>query len=83
VWAVSAGREEHATSVSEVTFEPLDAARIDAYLACGEWQGKAGAYGIQGRAAAHVSHLSGSHSGVMGLPMHETARLLRAFGLFA
>jgi septum formation protein len=83
VWAVSAGREEHATSVSEVTFEPLDAPRIDAYLASGEWRGKAGAYGIQGRAAAHVSHLSGSHSGVMGLPMHETARLLRAFGLFA
>jgi septum formation protein len=82
VWAVSAGRELHATSVSEVEFAPMDAAQIADYLATGEWRGKAGAYGIQGRAAAYVSRLSGSHSGVMGLPMHETARLLRGFGLF-
>src|SRR5688572_26390763 len=83
VWAVSAGREQQATSVSDVGFEALTDAQIAAYLDTGEWRGKAGAYGIQGRAAAHVSHLSGSHSGVMGLPMHETARLLRGFGLFA
>ena len=83
VWAVSAGRELHATSVSDVEFAAMTDAQLDAYLQTGEWRGKAGAYGIQGRAAAFVSHLSGSHSGVMGLPMHETARLLRGFGLFA
>lgn len=82
VWLVSAGREQHATSVSDVEFAPLDDAQIAAYLDTGEWRGKAGAYGIQGRAAAHVSRLTGSHSGVMGLPMHETATLLRGFGLF-
>jgi len=81
VWLVSAGREAHATCITEVRFEALTEARIDDYLACGEWQGKAGAYAIQGRAAAFVEHLSGSHSGVMGLPVHETARLLRGFGL--
>jgi septum formation protein len=82
VWAVSAGRELQATSVSEVEFAPMDAAQVADYVATGEWRGKAGAYGIQGRAAAYVSRLSGSHSGVMGLPMHETARLLRGFGMF-
>ncbi|TNJ34235.1 Maf family protein [Arenimonas terrae] len=81
VWLVSAGRELHATSVSEVSFEPLTDARVAAYLATGEWSGKAGAYAIQGRAGAFVSHLSGSFTGVMGLPLHETARLLRGFGL--
>ena len=83
VWAVSAGREQQATSVSDVVFAPMDDIQIAAYLATGEWRGKAGGYAIQGRAAAHVSRLAGSHSGVMGLPMHETACLLRAFGLFA
>lgn len=81
VWLVSAGREEHATCITEVRFEKLAAARIAAYVATGECFGKAGAYAIQGRAAAFVSHLAGSHSGVMGLPLHETARLLRGFGL--
>jgi septum formation protein len=42
--------------------------------------GKAGAYAVQGGAAAFISHISGSYSGIMGLPMHETAQLLRAFG---
>jgi septum formation protein len=81
VWLVDAGREEHATCISEVTMPPLAPAAIAAYVATGESFGKAGAYAIQGRAAAFVSHLSGSHSGVMGLPLHETARLLRRFGL--
>ncbi len=81
VWLVSAGREEHALSVSEVRFAALDEAQIAAYLASGEARGKAGAYAIQGRAAAFVSHLSGSHSAVMGLPLHETAVLLRKFDL--
>lgn len=81
VWLVSAGREAHASCVSEVRVEPLDEAMIAAYLATGECFGKAGAYAIQGRFGAHVAHLSGSHTGVMGLPLHETARLLRGFGL--
>ena len=83
VWVVSAGREQHATSVSDVELAPMDALQVADYLATGEWRGKAGGYAIQGRAAAYVSRLAGSHSGVMGLPMHETACLLRAFGLFA
>jgi len=82
VWLVDAGREDHATCVTEVTMQELAPATIAAYVATGESFGKAGAYAIQGRAAAFVSHLSGSHSGVMGLPLHETARLLRRFGLF-
>ena len=81
VWVLSAGREQHAACVTQVHFEKLTDARIDAYVATGECFGKAGAYAIQGRAAAFVAHLSGSHSGVMGLPLHETARLMRDFGL--
>lgn len=69
-----------ALSVSRVTFAPMTAAQISAYVATGEPLGKAGAYGIQGRAAAYVRHLSGSYSGIMGLPMYETAQLLRAAG---
>ena len=56
------------------------AARFAAYVDSGEPLGKAGAYAVQGRAAAYISHISGSYSGIMGLPMHETAQLLRAFG---
>ena len=69
-----------ALSVSRVTFAAMTAAQIDAYVATGEPLGKAGAYGIQGRAAAYVEHLAGSYSGIMGLPMYETAQLLRAAG---
>ena len=67
-----------ALSVSRVTFAALSPAQIAAYVATGESMGKAGAYGIQGRAAAHVQQLSGSYSGIMGLPLYETAQLLRA-----
>jgi septum formation protein len=81
VSVVSAGREAQAVSDSEVTFATLDDDDIAAYLATGEWQGKAGAYAIQGRAQAFISHLSGSFSGVMGLPLYETMQLLRQFGL--
>ncbi|HEX5122243.1 MAG TPA: Maf family protein [Rhodanobacteraceae bacterium] len=77
VWCVSASREEHATSDTRVEFSALDDADIAAYVASGEAFGKAGAYAIQGRAAAFVARLDGSHSGVMGLPLHETAKLLR------
>ena len=71
-------RRLSALSVSRVTFAPLSPAQIAAYVATNEPLGKAGAYGIQGRAAAHVQQLSGSYSGIMGLPLYETAQLLRA-----
>lgn len=79
VWCVDAGREDHAVSVSEVSIAAMVPADIDAYVATGEAYGKAGAYAIQGRAATFISHLSGSYSGVMGLPLHETASLLERF----
>jgi len=81
VWCVSAGREERALSVSEVTFTSLSEAVIAAYVASGEPIGRAGAYAIQGRAAAFISALSGSYSGVMGLPLFETMELLRRYGI--
>ena len=74
------GRTRLRLSTSLVAFKPLSAAEIEAYLASGEWRGKAGGYAIQGRAEALVRRLSGSHSGVMGLPLHETRALLRAAG---
>ena len=83
VWCLSAGREEHAVQISEVRLAALTSAEIAAYVATGEALGKAGAYAIQGRAAAFIEHLSGSHSSVMGLPLFETARLLRGFGVMA
>lgn len=69
-----------ALSVSQVRFAPLTAAQIDAYVASGEPLGKAGAYGVQGLAAAWIPRISGSYSGIMGLPLFETAQLLRAAG---
>ena len=77
---VSAGREMQAVALSKVTVEPLSDAMISRYLDTGEWRGKAGGYAIQGVFEAHVERLEGSHSGVMGLPLHETAGLLRGFG---
>ena len=79
VWLMSADREEHAIQQSEVRIASLSEADIAAYLDTGEWQGKAGAYAIQGRAGAFIAHLQGSHSSVMGLPLHETWELLRKF----
>lgn len=79
VAVVTRDREAQALSESEVTFDELDDALIDAYVATGEPEGKAGAYAIQGGAEAFVSRLSGSYSGVMGLPLRDTARLLRGF----
>ena len=67
-----------AMSESRVRFATLRDDDIKAYVASGEWQGKAGAYAIQGRAAAFIGHISGSYSGIMGLPLFETAALLRA-----
>jgi septum formation protein len=79
VWLVSGGMEDHAVSVSEVVFATLSPEQISAYVDTGEPLGKAGGYAIQGRAAAFVRHLNGSYSGVMGLPLHETSRLLAQF----
>lgn len=68
-------------SVSLVEFDDWSAADIRRYVASGEPMGKAGAYAIQGAAALHIRHISGSYSGIMGLPAHETATVLRAAGV--
>lgn len=70
-----------ALHVSRVRFAPLPVAVIDAYVAGGEPFGKAGAYAIQGAIAGWIEHIEGSHSGIMGLPLFETATLLRAAGV--
>ena len=70
---------ESALSVSDVTFRKLGAEEIRAYVASGECDDKAGAYGIQGLAARFVKELRGSYSGVMGLPLYETAELVERF----
>ena len=72
---------EHVTQVSNVRFGTISAASIRAYCATTEPYDKAGAYGIQGMAALFVEHIEGSHSGIMGLPVFETAKLLRKAGL--
>jgi septum formation protein len=69
-----------ALSTSRVTFAALNARQISTYVASQEPMGKAGAYAVQGRAAAFISHISGSYSGIMGLPMFETAQLLSSLG---
>jgi septum formation protein len=63
-----------------VRFKPLSGQEIDAYLASGEWRGKAGGYAIQGSAEGLIAWISGSHSGVVGLPLFETRALLRSAG---
>ena len=72
-------RERLVTSV--VAFSRLAEADIRAYLASGEWRGKAGGYAIQGRAAAHIRFVSGSYSNVVGLPLFETRALLTSAGI--
>ncbi|MBS1187832.1 MAG: maf [Burkholderiaceae bacterium] len=67
--------------VSQVTFAPLSPETIAAYCASGEPYDKAGGYGIQGMAAAFIAHIDGSYSGIMGLPLFETAQLLRQAGI--
>ncbi len=73
-------QREQALSISSVRFADMTTAQIKSYADSGEPMGKAGAYAVQGRAAAYIAHISGSYSGIMGLPMFETAQLLRAFG---
>lgn len=82
-WGASdaAPQLELRVSESRVRFAPLSPERIARYVATGEPMGKAGAYAIQGLAALWVTHISGSHSGIVGLPAHETAELLRAAGV--
>ena len=80
--AVQSGRKRlAAVSVSRVSFATMSRAQIKAYVESGEPMGKAGAYGVQGRAAAHIACIHGSYSGIMGLPVHETALLLRQVGV--
>jgi septum formation protein len=75
--AVSAGRETLLeTNLSRVRFAPLSEQSIRTYVDSGEPQGKAGAYGIQGRIAAWIEHIEGSYTCIMGLPLHETTTLL-------
>ncbi|WP_049623315.1 Maf family protein [Frateuria defendens] len=83
VWLVDVARAQCGVCVSQVRFAALEEAAIAAYVATGEPFGKAGGYAIQGRGAALIEHLEGSYSGVMGLPLFETAGLLRGFGVLA
>jgi len=77
----AADRQAEATVITEVTFDALEADTIAAYVASGEPRGKAGGYAIQGGAELFVARMAGSHSGVIGLPLQQTAALLRIFGL--
>ena len=72
-------RDDRAVS-AQVTFRPLEAGEIDAYVAAGEWRGKAGGYAIQGLAAALVSRVNGSITTVIGLPLAEVLTALAALG---
>lgn len=76
------GRSRSRIVLSRVGIARLDDRQREAYLASTEWHGKAGGYAIQGRAAAFIDFLAGSYSGVVGLPLHETANLLRGLGYF-
>ncbi|MEN3371856.1 Maf family protein [Dechloromonas sp. ZS-1] len=74
------GRTEYVLSSSQVHFRPIDDEEIRHYVLSGEPMDKAGAYGIQGRAGLFVEHISGSYTGIMGLPVCETGELLKRFG---
>ena len=77
----ASGKARTRLSDTIVAFKPLDSAEIETYIACGEGLGKAGGYAIQGRAEAFVRFLSGSHSGVIGLPLFEARALLVTAGI--
>jgi septum formation protein len=74
------GRRFEAISISRVSFDTMTRPQIRAYVGTGEPMGKAGAYAVQGRFAMHISRINGSYSGIMGLPLQETAHVLRAAG---
>jgi septum formation protein len=79
--ALAGDHEASCLSISEVTFRALTVAECEAYWETGEPRDKAGAYAVQGLAAVFISRLEGSYSGVMGLPLYETAALLKEFGI--
>jgi septum formation protein len=86
VWSAVAlvlpgGKLLECLNVTRVTFSELDGAWIESYCDSGDPMDKAGAYGVQGMAAQKISHLEGSYSGVMGLPLHETAEILQEAGI--
>lgn len=81
ITVTGAGRAVHRTVETTLRFRPLTGAEIAAYLDSGEWQGKAGGYAIQGRAAAFIPWIQGSFSAVVGLPLAETAAALAGFGI--
>ena len=74
------GRQASRLVVTRVKMKRLSPGETEAYIASGEWQGKAGGYAIQGRAGGFVTHLSGSYSAVVGLPLYETRSLLEGLG---
>lgn len=78
---IAEGKARHRLSTTIVTFKSLTATELESYLATDEWRGKAGGYAIQGFAEAFVRFLSGSHSGVVGLPLFETRALLTGVGI--
>ena len=80
ICAVAAGKAHSRVVTSIVAFKRITAQEMDWYVASGEWQDKAGSYGINGRAAALIRFISGSYSNVVGLPLFETAALLRSLG---
>jgi septum formation protein len=80
VCVVDQDSEHTALSISRVTFSRLTEAEIAQYWATGEPADKAGAYAVQGKAAAFIERLEGSYSGVMGLPLHELAEILKKIG---
>ncbi len=75
------GRVRSRVVETAVVFKRLEAAEIDAYIASGEWDGKAGGYAIQGRAAALIRRIGGSYTNVVGLCLHETHKLLTGIGI--
>lgn len=74
------GRVASRLSMTRVAVKRLSAQEVDEYIESGEWQGKAGGYGIQGRFGAHIIQITGSYTGVMGLPVYETRQLLVGLG---
>nr|WP_209442045.1 Maf family nucleotide pyrophosphatase [Neoroseomonas oryzicola] len=80
VLALPDGRRLKRVVESDVTFQRMTGQQVEDYLASGEWHGKAGGYAIQGRAEQYIRFISGSHSNVVGLPLFETAQLLRGIG---
>src|SRR5690606_10156820 len=80
VMAPGGGPLRRRLATTQVAFKRLEPCEIDDYVASGEWRGKAWGYAVQGRAALFVRWLSGSYSGVVGLPLFETAQLLKGLG---